>query len=64
MDEVSVRVRRADLQLNKIMHFLRPKCRMVSDFGPIPYQTITVVLYMILLLFLLTTEDKYIVGGL
>lgn len=57
-------VRRADLQLNKIMHFLRPECRMISDFGPIPYQTITLVFYMILLLFLLTAEDKHIIGGL
>lgn len=64
MEEISVRVRRADLQLNKIMHFLRLKCRMISDFGLVSYQTITVVFYMILLLFLLTTEDKYIIGGL
>lgn len=64
MEEIAVRIGRADLQFNTIMHFLGPMCRMISDFGPIPYQTIRVVFYMKLFLSLLTTEAKYIIGGL
>lgn len=40
------------------MYLLRPKCRMISSFAPIPWQTITVVFYMNVFLFLLTTEKK------
>lgn len=45
-------------RFSRVMYLPRPKCRMISSFGPIPWRTITVVFYIDLFLFLLTTEKK------
>lgn len=58
MEEILFKIRKADLQMSTVMYLPRLKCRMISSFGPIPWQTITVVFYMDLFLFLLTTGGK------